>query len=199
MSDPNRPDRPDRTDRPDRSDPARPASIYPPEWIHPDDQAARHQKIIDDNEARTRANRAAANRARGLPAPVVGSKLFVSCVRGIPRRGRAGLRFDPSARREVEVVDLEPPELAARQATGASVVDVDGAERILEDESLIVYKVQAQGEDGDKAQLTAENAELRAQLAAARRNAPADPGDGSSARLKAAQKARDGGDFGSSK
>jgi hypothetical protein len=179
--------------------PSRPVPIYPPEWIHPDDQAARHQKIIEDNEARTRANRAAANRARGLPAPVVGNKMFVTCVRGIPRRGRAGLRFDPIARREVEVVDLEPAELAARQLAGASVVDVDGAERILEDESLIVYKVAGQGVDGDKAQLAAENAELRAQLAAARRNAPPDPGDGSSSRLKAAQKTRDGGDFGSSK
>jgi hypothetical protein len=185
MSDPTHPARP-------------PAPIYPPEWIHPEDQAARHAKIIEDNEARTRANRAAANRARNLPAPVVGSKMFVTCVRGIPRRGRAGLRFDPIARREVEVVDLEPAELAARQLAGASVVSVDGAEQILEDESLIVYKVQAHGED-DKAQLTAENAELRAQLAAARRNAPADPGDGSSSRLKAAQKTREGGDFGSSK
>jgi hypothetical protein len=184
----------------DPHQPARPAPIYPPEWIHPEDQAARHQKIIEDNEARTRANRAAANRAANLPAPVVGSKLFVTCVRGIPRRGRAGLRFDPVARREVEVVDLSPAELAVAQAQGHSVVDVDGAERILEDSSLIVYKTTGPGEDSnDAAHLRAENADLKAQLAAARRNAPPDPGDGSSARLKAAQKTRDGGDFGSSK
>jgi hypothetical protein len=169
------------------------------EPLHPEEVAAQYRKVMDANAERSRAQRAERNRANGLPAPTVGNRLFVTCMRGVVRRGRAGLRFAVNERREVEVVDLPPAELAARQATGAAVVDVDGAEEILEDTALIVYKASGPGEETTDAQLRAENVELRAQLAAARRNAGPDAGDGSSARLKAAQKTRDGSDFGSSK
>ncbi len=167
--------------------------------LHPDDVAERHRQITVANEVRAVAKRAEANRAHGIAAPRVGGKLYVTTARGVLRRNRGGLRFEPTIRREITVIDVGPVELLDRQRAGEGVASVDGAEQILADDSLVVHSTGGAGED-DLAQATArnivleaDNHELRAQLAAARKQAPPDPGDGSSSRLKAAAKVRDGG------
>jgi len=170
--------------------------------MQPEDRAELHRKILAANEIRSREQLAEANRGRGVAAPRAGDKLFVSTTRDIPRRNRAGLRFSRTSKTEVTVTDLGPAELAAEQLVGKSVVSVHGAEEILADTSLLVHTTGgAIAEDLASAtaraeQLESDNAQLRAELAAARRQAPPDPGDGSSSRLKAAAKARDSGDFG---
>lgn len=160
-----------------------------------EDVAARDRHILARNEERAKVRLAATNRERGHAEPQPGDKLFVTTARGIASRSRAGLRFDKVAKREVEVVDLEHDALRARQLAGASVVSVHGAEQILHDDSLLVHasgtadpNLHAANERAAK--LEAENAALRADLAAARRNALPDPGDGTSSRLKAAAKVR---------
>lgn len=185
------------------SDPATIASV-PFELLHPDEQAERHRRITLDNEARSRERLASDNRRRGIAAPTVGAKLFVTTARGIPRRSRAGLRFTERSKTEVDVTDLGTEELALRQQAGASVVNVFGAEEILADTSLLVHTSSAALDDPNAAaaaiaraaELEAANAALRAELAEARRQAPPDPGDGTSSRLKAAAKVREADTFG---
>lgn len=183
---------------------ADPIQSSPLDLLHPDQQAERHRQITLDNEARTRDRRASDNRRRGIPAPAVGDTLYVTTARGVVRRGRAGLRFVEKAKATVEVVDLGAAELAARQLAGASVVSIDGAEEILADTSLLVHTSSTALTDPDAAaaaiaraaELEISLATLRAELAEARRQAPPDPGDGTSSRLKAAAKVREADTFG---
>lgn len=167
------------------------------EPLHPDEVAARHQEVIEQNEARERERIARTNRSRGIVAPRVGDVLRVSTARGIKRRNRGGVRFDEGAAREVVVVESDPT-LLARQRAGEAVVSVDGAEQILGDSALNVgaAAIAAPHDFVPREQHEAEIATLTAQLAAARRQAGPDPGDGTSSRLKAAQRARETGEFG---
>lgn len=49
-----------------------------------------------------------------------GTRMFVTTARGIPSRGRAGLRFGAQGRTEVEVVDLDDGQLALARALATS-------------------------------------------------------------------------------
>lgn len=124
-----------------------------------------------------------------------GSKLFASTARGIPQRGRAGVRFSDKGRTEVEVVDVTADELAAIRAgndtilgsvdrdgvkspdpiavrirSGAAIVGPEGAKEIADDDGLQVWTEPANQEatDAKTAELLDENEVLRKQLADAR-------------------------------
>jgi hypothetical protein len=114
----------------------------------------------------------------GEPGPLIKARVRTArdaqSGREVPRRSRAGFMFGP----EPKEIACTAEEFAEIRADSALIVD--GYEgRDTSPASL-----------AERAQLERENAELRAQLAAARRNAPADPGDGSSSRLRAVAKAR---------
>lgn len=169
------------------------------EILHPDELAERYLAITIANEERWRRRIAAKNRAAGRAEPHPGDRLYIRAVNGIKRRNRAGLQFEAGVRREVTVSAMDGAELLAAQRAGASVCSVHGAEDLLADDSLIVNAPDAESELG--AEVVRLRAEVDRLVAEARRNA-ADPGDGTSGRLKAAAKARaqaDGGDFGGTK
>lgn len=164
--------------------------------------AAYHAKQQELAEQKSAERLAKANRARGLPEPTPGTKLYVSTARGISRRQRAGLAFAYTARTEVEVSDMDSREIArARdadgQVRGKRLVSRQQAEEILADDGLVVHT----GGDADalnKATKALQDAQARiAELEAkasqnvvdARRNAEPSE-DGSPSRLKAAAKAR---------
>lgn len=138
----------------------------------------KHQAIADRNLRRERARRATKNRRRGLPEPKIGDFLHVAIARGISQRNRAGLIFERNKSTKVEVVDVEAEALADRQRTEL-VVDVAGAELLLEDDALIVRQSPAGDEDMLEARATieshlAEIAKLRAELDLARGSAKKD-------------------------
>lgn len=118
----------------------------------------RDRITIGQNERRERIRLRRENQKAGHSEPKPGDVIHVQLDNTVRNRTRAGLRFERSIRRTVRVVDAEGAELEAMQKNGADVVDVLGAERILEDQALHVYKTAA--EDLDLADLQAKNAAL---------------------------------------
>lgn len=168
-----------------------------------EEQAAKHAAIMAENERRDRERTAAANRAAGHAKPEPGDRLFVTTMRGISRRGRAGIRFVQEARTELLVV-ADDPALRGEVPSGVTPVTVDGAEAILHDDALNVSTRPAT--DAEAAHLRSElegaharNKELEAEIERlkreARQAAPADP-SGGPARLRAARKVTDPDGFG---
>lgn len=167
----------------------------PIQILSPEEMARAHAEVIDLNERKERARVAAENRARGFPEPQPGDRLYVTSGRGIRQRARAGILFVEAEPTEVVVVG----ELDERP-TGVKSVTVSGAELILNDPALnvrarnaadadlVALRRQVADRDAELATLKAEHARV---LREARMSAK-DPGDGSPARLRAAQKARAG-------
>lgn len=168
-----------------------------------EEQAARHAAIMTANERRELERVAGKNRAAGHARPEPGDRLYVTTMRGIARRGRAGIRFVQEARTELVVVDNDPDKRGDVPA-GALTVSVDGAEAILNDDALNVSArpatdVEAADLRSQLADRDSELAAVRAELAAARRearqSATPDP-QGGPARLRAQRKVADPDGFG---
>lgn len=162
----------------------------------------RHDEVNKQNARRERMRLRRDNAAAGHDEPKHGDVLHVQLDGGVTvKRNRAGIRFERGQRHQIKVVDRPDSEVAAMQRSGASVVTIEGAERILEDSSLHVFNSPADMDtlselQSVKSQLEeelrvtrAENAELAAAMRAARQSAK-DPGDGSPARLQAAAAAK---------
>lgn len=131
---------------------------------------ADHEAVLAANELAAHTARATKNRKAGLPAPSPGTKLYVTCGRGIKSRRRAGIDFVAADRTLVTVVTGTDTEVAAKVAAGEAVVNVAGAERILADDSLSVHSTPAVDMTNAASELEAANselAELRRKLAAA--------------------------------
>jgi hypothetical protein len=168
--------------------------------------AAQHAAVLAANDARTRLRLATDNRARGLREPQPGDRMQIQPARGIrPGRARAGIYFPADAWTEVRVLGQDD-ERPAPNSVSWKAVDVHGAEQILADDSLTSRGTSAS--EAEAGELRAKNAELEqrtarleAELRAARRGAGPDPGDGTSARLKAAAatRAKSEDDFGGRK
>lgn len=160
-----------------------------------EEQVAKQAAIMAANEQRDRDRVAAKNRSAGHKKPEPGDRLYVTTMRGIARRGRSGIRFSQEARTELLVVDNDPDK-RGDVPSAAVTVTVDGAEAILHDDALNVSgRPATEAEASDlRSQLEARDAELatvRAELAAARREArqaaTPDP-QGGPARLRAQRK-----------
>jgi Skp family chaperone for outer membrane proteins len=164
--------------------------------LNPEEAAEKHASTMAANDRRERERVAAKNRAAGHAKPEPGDRLYVTTMRGIKRRGRAGIRFVEEARTELFVVDNDPDKRAA-VPSGATPVTVDGAEAILHDDALNVsarpatdaeaadLRSQLADRDSELADAKKEIERLRAQ---ARQAAPMDP-QGGPARLRAADRA----------
>lgn len=158
----------------------------------------RDERTISANERRERRRLRMANRRAGHSEPRPGDVMFVSIAdRNLARRTRAGVRFERGARVEVKILDRTDDEIRALQLAGAAVVNVYGAERILEDEALAVRSNPGTA-DMDMARLRQANQDLEAEnqlqreelkrLREARQSA-VDTGDGRPNRLQAARAA----------
>ena len=66
------------------------------------------------------------------------TRLWVTTTKDLPRRSRAGLRFERGTYREVEILALSKAQIDDVQKTGASVVNAAGAQEILDDDALDV-------------------------------------------------------------
>lgn len=173
------------------------------EVLTSEEQAARQAEIMAANERRDRQRIAAKNRAAGHAKPEPGDRLYVTTMRGIPRRGRAGIRFSQEARTELLVVDNDLDKRGDIPAGGV-IVTVDGAEEILHDDALNVStrpatEVEAADLRSQLADRDSQLAGMRAELAAlrreARQSATPDPAGGP-ARLRAQRKVTDPEGFG---
>lgn len=161
----------------------------------------RHAIVTAQNERRERLRLRRANQAKGHDEPTHGTVLHVQLDGSVSKRNRAGIRFERGQRVAVNVLDVPDEEIAARQAQGQAVVNVYGAERILEDTSLHVFEAPATEEDVDalkrhasdlQHQLDTErarSAELQAMVRQARMSAK-DLGDGKPSRLNAAREVK---------
>lgn len=168
-----------------------------------EEQAAKHAAIMAANERRELERVAARNRAAGHAKPEVGDRLYVTTMRGIARRGRAGIRFMQEARTTLLVVDNDPDKRGEVPA-GVHPVTVDGAEAILHDDALNVSTrpatdaeatdLRAQVADRES-ELTAARAEIERLRREARQAATPDP-QGGPARLRAQRKVTDPDGFG---
>lgn len=173
------------------------------EVLSAEELAGKHIAIMADNERRERERVAAKNRATGHAKPEPGDRLWVTTMRGISRRGRAGIRFTQEARTELLVVDNDPDKRGDIPA-GAVTVTVDGAEAILHDDALNVSTRPAT--DAEAADLRSQLADRDSQLATARaeierlkreaRQAAQPDPQGGPARLRAARKVTDPDGFG---
>lgn len=166
------------------------------EVLTTEEQAHKHAQIMAENERRDRERVAAANRKAGHAKPEPGDRLYVTTMRGITRRGRAGIRFAQEARTELLVVDNDPNKREPAPS-GVHTVTVDGAEAILHDDALNVSTRPAT--DAEAADLRTQLADRDSQLAearaeierlriAARQATPMDP-QGGPAKLRAAERA----------
>lgn len=173
------------------------------EVLTTEEQAAKQAAIMAENERRELERVAKKNRAAGHARPEPGDRLYVTTMRGIARRGRAGIRFSQEARTELLVVDNDPDKRGEIPSTAVTVT-VDGAEAILHDDALNVSgRPATEAEAADLRSLLADRdselAAVRAELAAARREArqaaPPDP-QGGPARLRAQRKVTDSDGFG---
>ncbi len=139
------------------------------------------------------------NAKRGHAEPVQGTTLYVQLDGSVSRRRRAGIGFERGQQVAVEVVSATDEEVKAIQATGKNVVNVYGAEQILEDNALHVYAQpmadigiealkQSHASLEEELRVTrAERDDLQAKIRDARMTAK-DPGDGRPGRLAAAAK-----------
>jgi hypothetical protein len=155
----------------------------------------RHRIVTEQNARRERIRLRKANAKKGFAEPKVGEVLHIQLDGTITRRTRGGVRFERGQRIPVTVVDMDPDRLRQAQMSGQSVTDIAGAERIIEDTMLHVYRSAGGSADqsATEAKLAAVEEELRitrADLARAReaRMEAIDKGDGSPARLAAARK-----------
>lgn len=174
--------------------------------LHPDELAAAHAKIAADLERKHREHLARKNRAAEKPEPRVGNVFYVWLMKAVRGgvRTREGINFEPGKNVRVEVVSDDEATARARRAAGETVVTVDGMERVFEDDTLIVNtSPSAEAEQTTAAALEraaaaeARAAALERQLAEERaaRQGAHHSDDGTPARLRAAQKAReDSGD-----
>lgn len=173
------------------------------EVLSAEELAGKHVQIMAENERRERERVAAGNRAAGHKTPEPGDRLYVTTMRGISRRGRAGVRFVQEARTELLVVDNDPDK-RGEVPPGVQTVTVDGAEAILHDDALNVSTRPAT--DAEAADLRTQLADRDSRLAAAekeierlrreaRQSATPDP-QGGPARLRAARKVTDPDGFG---
>jgi hypothetical protein len=169
----------------------------------------RHRMVRAENARRDRVMRARRNRAAKRPEPKAGDKLFVAAGLGLKSRGRAGIRFPGGfgvASAEVDVVDATDEELAGIRALkpGSLIVNLDGAEQILEDGALVVHSQPHQAAapteaSAERDRLDAENKALREELQRLR-NARRDAADSPTAaptRLRAGQAAKSSASDGS--
>lgn len=173
------------------------------EVLTAEEQVAKHAETLAANDRREIARVASRNRASGHAKPEPGDRLYVTTMRGIARRGRAGIRFSQEARTELLVVDNDPDKRGEIPA-GVVIVSVDGAEAILHDDALNVsgrpateaeaadLRTQLEAKDNE---LTAMKAELAAARREARQGATPDP-QGGPARLRAQRKVTDPDGFG---
>ena len=173
------------------------------EVLNSEEQAQRHEQVMAANEKRERERIAAKNRLNGHAKPEPGDRLWVTTMRGIPRRGRAGIRFTQDGRTELLVVPNDP-ELRGEIPSGVTPVTVDGAEAILHDSDLNVSSrpaTDAEAADlrsqlADRDARIAEQAKEIARLKAEARQAAVPDPSGSPARLRAARKVTDPEGFG---
>lgn len=169
------------------------------EVLNPEEAAEKYARVMAANERRDHERIAAKNRAAGHAKPEPGDRLYVTTMRGIKRRGRAGIRFDDQTRTELLVVDNDPEKRGEvpEVPEGTLTVTVDGAEAILHDDALNVSARPAT--DAEASDLRSTLADREAQLAAARSEierlkrearqaAPMDP-QGGPARLRASARA----------
>jgi len=105
----------------------------------PEEVARRNAEVARANEEAYRRRVIEGNRRDNYPEPKVGMKLYVTTVRGIKMRGRAGLVFS-EAPNEVTVVDGSDEDVLTKQKhdpqTGVAtvyVVNAWGAEQIFAD------------------------------------------------------------------
>lgn len=175
-----------------------------------DKEQARHNAIRELNVTRDRARRAVKNRNQGHAQPKPGDVLHVSLARGLDRRTRAGIIFMKGPSQEVKIVDASDDRIVELRARGQAVVNVHGAEELLEDSGphgALVVRAAAFSEEDVTQQaavildLERQNRELRAQLEQERaelqkkreaRRAAVDTGDGKPVRLAAARQAVQG-------
>lgn len=173
------------------------------EVLSTEEQAQRHAQVMAQNDQRTRERVAAKNRLNGHAKPEPGDRMWVTTARGIPRRGRAGIRFVMEGRTELIVVHNDP-DLRGEIPSGVTPVTVDGAEEILHDADLNVSSRPAT--DAEAADLRSQLADRDARIAEqakeitrlkaeARQAATPDP-SGGPARLRAARKVPEPDGFG---
>ena len=151
-------------------------------------EASRNAETMRRNAERELWNLRKKNRKAGIPEPKPGDILHVQVARGLNRRSRAGVTFGKGPSVPVEVIDASDEDVLELLRTGKTVVNPNGAERILDDDSLIVRQ-QSFGSVEDMAEAMAridalelENKALREQAAATKvdreaRQAQMDAGD----------------------
>lgn len=154
----------------------RPEDIPP---THYELEEARHALVRKQDAARERLRLRRSNQAKGFREPRPGDKLHVQLDNTIPRRSRAGLRFERGPRYTVEIVHvvddpetsslkdgamlvMTPDELKANQAAGRHFVDVVGAELLLDDAAF--HKFQVPMSDDDIEALKRSNADQQRKL-----------------------------------
>lgn len=165
---------------------------------------ATNRLVTQENTLRERLRVARDNRRKGLPAPAVGAKLYVSLDRAIDARRRAGVRFERGHRSTIEVIDATDEEVIAIQEKNVfpkgvdGVVNVWGAEQILEDDALLVHQTaeavdpqEVKGLRDHNQAVERENAALREEVAKLRQARMAAPpsAHGEPSRLIAAREA----------
>lgn len=141
------------------------------------------------------------NDKKGHAEPVPGTTLYVQLDGSVTKRNRSGIRFERGQQVSVTVIDADDAETKAQQETGKLVVNVYGAERILEDSALHVYAQPTVEHDVEA--LKTRNSALEEELRVTRadrdelhktirdaRMGAKDAGDGKPARLQAAAAAR---------
>lgn len=152
-----------------------------------EEMEARNRLVSKENDRRERRRIFISNRAKGHDEPRPGNRMFVSLGdRTIEARRRAGVRFERGHRATVLIVDDSDETVAKAQEMGQfpegvdGVVNVYGAEQILEDDALVVHQSAASPEDvqllrRQKEDLEREVVRMReenAALRAARMSAP---------------------------
>lgn len=186
-------------------------------------QEMQHAKVRRENAIRERRRLRQANAEKGFEEPVPGSVLHVQLDGSVSRRTRAGIRFEKGKRVGVLVVDADQAKIVEvtkkleagvqvageladaileAKAKGFYVTSPEGAERIIEDDSLHVYeqpmseqdagelKAQLETKESENKALREEVTRLQGALRAARMGAK-DSGDGAPVRLQAAAKVRE--------
>lgn len=173
------------------------SSLLQLEVLEPAELQAKYAAEQVANEAKERARLAASNRSAGTAQPQPGDRLYVTTMRGIPQRFRAGVLFKADTRTAVVVVDDADP-TGYSEATKLHAVHAHAAEMILADSSLTVSTQGATEADASElrkalASKDAEIAALKADharaLREARQGAKDDPNGGPS-RLRAARGVR---------
>lgn len=115
----------------------------------------RHTRINSENDSRERRRLRKANRAKGFDEPAIGKKYWVQLDSSVPRRTRAGMRFERNQRVELTVVADDEFDQAVE---GAAVITVIGAEHLIEDSAFHVTERPEGAEDIDQLKLSRDQA-----------------------------------------